>query len=136
MPTLPQMLFRTISQTRITYRDTPISEGRAGDSRGDDRLPWVEGLANFAPLSESCWQVHIYGAADPALVAAAREHGIKVFEFAYPTDDSDAGLARNAAYLVRPDGHVGLAMPTQDADALPDYLVRHGISQIPESAEC
>lgn len=127
MPRLPQMLFRTISQTRITYRDTPMSEGLAGDIRGGDRLPWIESLANFAPLSEFCWQLHIYGAADPALVAATRERGIKVFEFACPTDASDAGLARDAAYLVRPDGHVGLALPRQDADALDDYLVRHGI---------
>lgn len=136
LPRLPQMLFRALSQTRITYRNTSMSEGRAGDIRGGDRLPWVESLANFAPLSEFCWQVHIYGAADPALVAVARKSGIKVFEFAYPKDARDAGLACDAAYLIRPDGHVGLALPIQNAPTLSDYLRRHQILQTAPEADC
>jgi hypothetical protein len=38
-----------------------------------------------------------------------------------------AGLARDALYLVRPDGYVALATPGQSADALGAYLTAHGI---------
>ena len=38
-----------------------------------------------------------------------------------------AGLTRNAAYLVRPDGHVGLVKETQDAQAFAAYVARLGI---------
>ena len=33
-----------------------------------------------------------------------------------------AGLAENAAYLVRPDAYVGLALPDQDVDRLRAFL--------------
>ncbi len=35
-----------------------------------------------------------------------------------------AGLAENAAYLIRPDGHVALAPADQNAPALEDYAAR------------
>lgn len=38
-----------------------------------------------------------------------------------------AGLRRDAAYLLRPDGHVGLADPAQDPDRLAAYAARHGL---------
>ena len=34
-------IFRLVSQTRIHYADSPLSEGKAGDVNGGDRLPWV-----------------------------------------------------------------------------------------------
>jgi FAD binding domain len=36
-----RFMFRTISQTAMHYRSSPLSEGRAGRLRGGDRLPWV-----------------------------------------------------------------------------------------------
>lgn len=128
-PGIPQMIFRTISQTRITYRDTAFSEGRAGDIRGGDRLPWVEVLDNFKPLEAFCWQLHVYGETDASLADAARGHGLKLVNFEFHEDAAEAGLAKNGAYLVRPDGHVGLALPTQDAAKLTNYLESHGLLQ-------
>ena len=56
-------LFRTVSQVTINYRDCALSEGRAGDVHGGDRLPWVmverldtqsgHGLDSMACLSMS-----------------------------------------------------------------------------------
>ena len=49
-----RLLFRTVSQTSITYRGSALSEGRAGRVHGGDRLPWVTlgpGADNFAPLT-------------------------------------------------------------------------------------
>ena len=34
-------MFRLVSQTRIHYADSPLSEGKAGEVHGGDRLPWV-----------------------------------------------------------------------------------------------
>ena len=126
-PGLPQMMFRTISQTRITYRDTPFSEGRAGDIRGGDRMPWVEELDNFRPLSEFRWQLHIYGKADVDFSAAAQQNSLKLFEFPYTESAADAGLLRDAAYLLRPDGHIGLALKVQNASVLLAYFNKHSL---------
>ena len=55
-----RFLFRTVSQTAVNYRGSPLSEGRAGAVHGGDRLPWVplaEDSDNFAPLSSIGWQV-------------------------------------------------------------------------------
>ena len=43
--------FRLVSQTRIAYRESPLSDGSAGEVHAGDRLPWVEGTDNFAPLA-------------------------------------------------------------------------------------
>src|SRR5439155_6213853 len=50
-------MFRTVSQTSITYRGSRLSEGQAGTVQGGDRLPWVTldtndvDTDNFAPLT-------------------------------------------------------------------------------------
>ena len=57
-------MFRTVSQIRVNYRHSPLSEGAAGAVRGGDRLPWVAAGPsedNFAPLTSLDWQVHVYG---------------------------------------------------------------------------
>ena len=38
-----RLMFRTVSQTAVNYRESPLSEGRAGAVHGGDRLPWVNG---------------------------------------------------------------------------------------------
>src|SRR5262249_21382634 len=55
--------FRLVSQTRIAYRSSPLSDGSAGAVHAGDRLPWVEGIDNFAPLTSLDWQLHVYGQA-------------------------------------------------------------------------
>jgi 2-polyprenyl-6-methoxyphenol hydroxylase-like FAD-dependent oxidoreductase len=109
-------MFRLLSQTAINYRGSRLSDGRAGRVRAGDRMPWVRSNGdagpdgdNFAPLRSMDWQLHVYGVASPALrrAAAARDLPLHVFPFDAPA--AAAGLARNAVYLVRPDGYVALA---------------------------
>jgi 2-polyprenyl-6-methoxyphenol hydroxylase-like FAD-dependent oxidoreductase len=118
--------FRLVSQTRISYRESALSEGSAGEVHGGDRLPWVAGPGggNFAPLAALAWQVHVYGAARPDLSEAAARAGLPVHVFPWNRVAEEAGLAEDALYLVRPDGHVALADPGQDAGALGRYLAR------------
>ena len=120
-------MFRAVSQTRIAYDDSLLSRGEAGEVAGGDRLPWVADVDNFAPLASLDWQLHIYG--DPAdpLREAAADHHIPLHGFPWTDGAEHAGLARDAAYLVRPDGYVALADKAQDPAALHDYATAIGL---------
>jgi 2-polyprenyl-6-methoxyphenol hydroxylase-like FAD-dependent oxidoreductase len=107
-----RLMFRLLSQIEIEYRDSALSEGKAGHVRGGDRLPWVESLDNFAPLHSLAWQVHVYGDASPKLRAECDTLHLPLHAFAWCDAAHAAGLARDAAYVVRPDGYVGLATTT------------------------
>jgi 2-polyprenyl-6-methoxyphenol hydroxylase-like FAD-dependent oxidoreductase len=122
-----EYLFRTVSQITLNYRDSPLSEGSAGDVHGGDRLPWVcvDGKDNFEPLSAGNWQIHVYGAADAALSAWCRKRRVGLHQFAWNAAHDEAGLARNAAYLLRPDTYVAVAGGT--ADTFERYLSGLGI---------
>ena len=125
-----RLMFRTISQTTISYRESRLSAGTAGRVRGGDRLPWVrlDGADdNFAPLASLDWQVHVYGESTPPLAAACRERGLALQVFPWRASMRKVGLARNAAYLVRPDGHVALADPKASAITLQSYLHARGL---------
>jgi len=116
--------FRTVSQTRISYRGGPLSRGTAGRVQGGDRLPWVavDGVDNFAPLTSLDWQVHVYGEASPALAAWCAQHKLPLHVFAWRPQYAGAGLARSALYLLRPDTYVALAEPDGSPDALARYF--------------
>jgi 2-polyprenyl-6-methoxyphenol hydroxylase-like FAD-dependent oxidoreductase len=125
-----RLLFRTVSQTVITYRGQALGAGRAGRVRGGDRLPWVslgEGHDNFAVLASLAWQVHVYGTAPAELRTACRARGLPLHAFTWRRTMRRAGLARNAAYLVRPDGHVALADARARAGTLIAYLDARGL---------
>jgi 2-polyprenyl-6-methoxyphenol hydroxylase-like FAD-dependent oxidoreductase len=112
-------MFRTLSQTQLHYADSPLSEGKAGHVHGGDRLPWTgaAGEDNFAPLRSLDWQVHVYGEVDGALASACTRFGLPLHYFTWSEAAAAAGLARDAAYLVRPDGYVALASDGADAVA-------------------
>ncbi len=130
-----RFMFRTVSQIGVQYRASPLSEGRAGRIHGGDRLPWVDGEGeaamrgsdNFAPLASLDWQAHVYDAPGSALETACRARGIAFHSFAPSGGAARIGLTAGAAYLVRPDGYVGLADPTADPARLARYLDTHGI---------
>jgi len=121
--------FRLISQIRINYRESALSEGIAGEVHGGDRLPWVGGNVgdNFEVLNSMDWQVHIYGEVQQALRDSAARCEIPLHVFPWNAAAREAGSAKNAAYLVRPDGHVALADSKQDANVLERFLERFKI---------
>lgn len=126
LPLTRRLLFRTISQTTIEYRDSPLSEGRAGRVSGGDRLPWVPASAgsadNFEPLRSLDWQVHVYGDVSPALRALCDSRRLAVHSFVWSSQAARAGLTRDAVYVVRPDGYIGLASADASADAVAAYF--------------
>jgi 2-polyprenyl-6-methoxyphenol hydroxylase-like FAD-dependent oxidoreductase len=109
-------LFKTLSQVMIHYPDSPLSAGRAGEVIGGDRLPWVPD--NFSSLQSLDWQLHVYGRVDPLLAAAAQALRLPLHAWPWSEDAAHAGLLEDAAYLVRPDMHVALALPRQEVDVL------------------
>lgn len=128
------LLFRTISQIRIDYPNSALSRGKAGGVAAGDRLPWSPTLDTHAPLNELDWSLFIFGDADPELIEAAARHGFIVNEWPWTLSAAEAGFAQNAAYLVRPDGHVGLALPDQDAGAFEAYVSAFGLKPVSAGA--
>jgi 2-polyprenyl-6-methoxyphenol hydroxylase-like FAD-dependent oxidoreductase len=121
-----RFMFRTVSQTAVNYRGSRLSQGRAGTVRGGDRLPWAggdsNGVDNFAPLTSLDWQVHVYGEAAGAIQEVCKDRGLPLHVVPWRRAFSRAGLHRNATYLVRPDGYVGLADPEAGATTISNYL--------------
>ena len=120
-----RLLFRTVSQTQVNYRDSALSSGAAGKVRGGDRLPWVKlrsGGDNFAPLTSLAWQVHVYGDVKQNVRDTCAELRLQLHPFAWESGMRLAGLQKGASYLVRPDGYVALADPGADPNQLSQYF--------------
>jgi 2-polyprenyl-6-methoxyphenol hydroxylase-like FAD-dependent oxidoreductase len=126
-------MFATVSQTRIAYRQSPLSRGRAGGVHGGDRLPWVPSAdgGNFASLAAMDWRIHVYGDlysdAGAALTDAAAKLRLPIDRFGWTAAAAHGGLQQHAAYLVRPDGHVALASTGQDAAELTAFAGSIGL---------
>ena len=129
--TMRRFLFETVSQTKVNYRDSSLSEGTAGKVRGGDRLPWVKlasGEDNFAPLTSIEWQV--YGEAGAGVSEACGELGLALHIFAWESGMRRAGLQSGALYLLRPDGYVALADPSADPDRLRQYFAERELTPL------
>ena len=125
-------LFATVSQTRIQYRQSPLSEGHAGPLRAGDRWPWIPGGEgyddSFASLAARRWQAFVYGSPSASLGdvrAVCGRRGVAVNVAPWRAELAAARLEQDAFYLVRPDGYVGFADGRLHPDAVDDYLARH-----------
>jgi hypothetical protein len=132
------LAFRTISQTGIQYPESALSETLAGlpDSapRAGERFPWlrlrlqangrIEDL--FANLDDTRFNLIVIGQPAPADGVPGLGDLLRIH--AVPGDAAnDRELARvkipqPSFYLLRPDGHVGLAGTHLDAAAVTRYL--------------
>jgi FAD binding domain len=124
-----EFLFRTVSQVTINYRHSALSEGKAGDIHGGDRLPWVVlgDVDNYESLKAMSWQAHVYGTASPQLERWCKEHELPLHVFAWRAEYGKAGFAQDALYLIRPDTYVALARASGAADSLQRYFEKRGI---------
>lgn len=78
----------------------------------------------------------MYGHVDPDLAHAAAALGVAVDSFGWDDAAATAGFARGAVYLLRPDGHVALAMPHPEAAILRAYAARIGLASRGGQAPC
>jgi 2-polyprenyl-6-methoxyphenol hydroxylase-like FAD-dependent oxidoreductase len=123
-----EFMFRLVSQCMLNYHDSPLSGAAAGKVKGGDRLPWAAGAAldNFAPTGAVDWQVHVYGDAGEALSSWCHGVGMQLRVFDWERAHEHAGLARGAAYLVRPDGYVAMADAAGEPEGLKGYFRQIG----------
>ncbi|HTB56407.1 MAG TPA: FAD-dependent monooxygenase [Polyangia bacterium] len=128
-----RFMFRTVSQIEIDYRDGALASGRAGKVQAGDRMPFVPLPAgagvpdNMQPLPSPGWQLQIHGDLEAGLRAAVDAEGIPLRLYPWTEAAETAGLARNAAYLIRPDAYVGWCDPQASAPGLGEYLGSRGL---------
>ena len=80
------------------YDDPGGQSPQRGPTRARDRLPWVDGEDNFAPLESLAWQVHVYGKATPGIEATCREWHLHLDVFPWRCAMRRVGLRRDAVY--------------------------------------
>ena len=122
LPSFGRAAFKRVGQMLIDYRSSALSEGRVGDVYAGDRMPWVlfaDGSDNFESTGDLKWQLHVYGEVPEAL-KRIDGHLWTTRIFPFTKEVRAAGLTESAIYLVRPDGHIGLA--TEDARDITAYL--------------
>lgn len=64
----------------------------------------------------------MYGDASPRMQSICGERRLPLHVFAWHRGMASRSLERNAFYLIRPDGYVGLAGRQDDTVALQSYL--------------
>ena len=134
-------IFRTISQMRIHYPDSALSQGVAGDVHGGDRLPWTgfHGKDNFEPLRSLDWQAHVYGEVHKDLEITCGKIHLPLHAFPFSDSAKDAGFKRGALYLVRPDGYIALASFEQSASNLRTFVEQFHLRfnmNLPPGTQC
>lgn len=132
-----KLAFRTISQIGIHYPRSPLSETQAGFPNGapqaGDRFPWLrlKLLSNtpaedlFARLDDTRFNLIVIGQPLPADLPeiSGLIHVLLIPDD--PINDRElvrAAIPKPSSYLLRPDGHIGLAGTHLHAAALIRYL--------------
>ncbi len=135
---IQQLAFRTISQTGIQYRVSRLSETAAsfpqGAPRAGDRFPWLrlQFLPNgptedlFEKLDDTRFNLIVIGQRAPpdglpGLADLLRIHTVPG-DSANDRELARAHIPQTSFYLLRPDGHVGLAGIDLDVAAATRYL--------------
>jgi 2-polyprenyl-6-methoxyphenol hydroxylase-like FAD-dependent oxidoreductase len=133
-----RIAFRTISQIGISYRGSSLSEtlGGLSDSApgAGDRFPWLrlrclpEGPVEdlFGRLDDTRFNLILIGQTAPP--GGVSEPGDLMLIHEIPSDPANdqelarAQIPRPSFYLLRPDGHVGLAGTRLEAAAATRYV--------------
>jgi hypothetical protein len=136
-PKLRARAFRTLSQIGIRYPGSPLSQSTGGlpehAPRAGDRFPWMQlrfaanGPAEdlFRKLDDTRFNLVVVGQPAPAFeglnVLAIAAEGANAGELAR------AGVPAKSFFLLRPDGHVGVAGLDLDPGVVTRYLATIGV---------
>ena len=108
----------------VDAAEDALDAGRAGRVHGGDRLTWVPG----ADVDDPEWRVRVHGAAAPDLARWCGQQGLRLHVCAWSPEAERVGLARDALYLVRPDGYVALADGQASVSTLAAFQAQHGLT--------
>jgi 2-polyprenyl-6-methoxyphenol hydroxylase-like FAD-dependent oxidoreductase len=134
-----KIAFRTVSQTGIHYRRSPLSV--VADAlpkqapQAGDRFPWMKlqleaggSVADlFQTLDDTRCNLLVFGQAAPPLPdmdGLLKVHAIPITG-GNEAEQARANVPRSAFFLLRPDGHVGLCGRTLDAAAVRRYFAEN-----------
>lgn len=117
-------IYKFLAQTGLHYRESLLSEGSTGRLRAGDRLPWLrtDNFDNYDCLNAMSWHIQIFGDTHSNFNSVANFRGFKIFEFSWSKEAEALGFARDAFYLIRPDGHIALCNLRQNTSILKAYL--------------
>jgi FAD binding domain len=137
---IQKFAFRTVSQTGIRYRRSPLTKTLDGlheaAPRGGDRFPWLHLRFHNGGAAEDLFQrlddtrFNLIVAGQPAPTDGALGFGSLPRIHAVSDDPANAaGLARAhiptpSFYLLRPDGHVGICGTRWDEAAVRQYALQ------------
>jgi len=132
-----RLAFRTVSQTGIHYRRSPLStaaDGLPQDSpQAGDRFPWmnlqfdaggsVQDL--FQVLDDTRCNLLVFGQAAPALPDMDGLLKVHVIPSTAgnEAEQARAQVPRSAFFLLRPDGHIGLCGRVVDVATIRRYFL-------------
>ena len=127
---LREFAFKTVSQTRISYRGSPLAAGRAAKLRSGDRVPWIDtdGVDNHSSLAVIAWKVQVYGEVDEGLRDWCVTRGIPLHDYAWTKQHGALGIERNAALLIRPDTYIAAMAQSDSVNTFARYLDERGLS--------
>jgi 2-polyprenyl-6-methoxyphenol hydroxylase-like FAD-dependent oxidoreductase len=132
--------FQTLSQIGIRYRESSLSQnlGAVPENapQAGDRFPWlrlkfhVQGPREdlFQKLDDTRFNLLVFG--QPAPLAESLQLGDMVQVLAIPSDNENdlalaaASITTPSYYLLRPDGHIGLAGTSFKEAEVRQWLVR------------
>ncbi|MEK6806003.1 MAG: FAD-dependent monooxygenase [Pseudomonadota bacterium] len=131
---IQKLAYRTIAQIGIQYRSSPLSEPQSGlppdAPRAGDRFPWLRlrftpgGITEdlYSRYDDTRFNLLLFGQPAPASVDQ------RILVHCIPDDVANElervrrHIPKPSFFLLRPDGHVGLAGRTPSASALSHYL--------------
>jgi 2-polyprenyl-6-methoxyphenol hydroxylase-like FAD-dependent oxidoreductase len=134
-----KIAFRTVSQTGIHYRRSPLS--LAADAlpkeapQAGDRFPWMNlqleaggSVADlFQTLDDTRCNLLVFGQAAPPLPdmdGLLKVHSIPITA-GNEAEQARVHVPRSAFFLLRPDGHIGLCGRAVDAAAVRRYFAEN-----------
>lgn len=127
-----KLLFKTISQIKINYRESDLSAGAYGKLKGGDRLPWIYSnkIDNFEPLKALEWQIHVYGEVTQEVKKTAFETGIPLYNVSWNTLMKYKGIKEGSVYLIRPDGYISVVTDNQNLKPIENMIHYYKIRRL------
>jgi len=130
-----KLVFETVSQIGIRYPTSPLSQTLPGlpegSPRAGDRFPWMKLVFTpdapaedlFARLDDTRFNLVLVGQSQSAVEA---DQPLAITEIPDLPENraalARAGIRAPSYYLLRPDGHIGLAGVRQQAEDVHRYF--------------
>lgn len=104
---IKKLLFKRISQIKISYAQSQKKQANTGKLKIGDRLPFIASIDNYKSLSGLSWEMHVYGVVTTDVKVKIQTSNIDLTTLPFTPEARNLGILENAVYLIRPDGYIG-----------------------------